>query len=124
MSFLDIYILYNVHATYIASWGAGGTTEADKVQEHKKIVRLVSTAQSLWCSIESLKISFANLTLFYLCISSQVFIPCRTGVQQAECATCKPKRPNPDKKIYTERTIEIGLVTDVYLWDKMKVRNC
>jgi hypothetical protein len=48
--------------------------------------------------------------------------PCRAGVQQAECASCKPKRPNPEKKIYTERTIELGLVTDVFLWDKMKVR--
>jgi hypothetical protein len=45
----------------------------------------------------------------------------RTGVVQAECATCKPKRPNPDKHLYTEKTIEMGLVTDSYLWENMKV---
>ena len=47
----------------------------------------------------------------------------RTGVAQAECATCRPKRKNPEKKIYTERTIELGIMADVFLWESMKVRT-
>ena len=38
------------------------------------------------------------------------------------CVTnCNTKETNPEAKIYDERTIELGIVTDKYLWDEMKV---
>jgi hypothetical protein len=47
----------------------------------------------------------------------------RTGVIQLGCPTCRQKRDNPEKKIYTERTIEMGIITDSYFWENMKVNK-
>jgi hypothetical protein len=45
----------------------------------------------------------------------------RTGVIQLGCPTCRQKRPNPEKHIYSERTIELGIIVDSYNWESMKV---
>lgn len=34
---------------------------------------------------------------------------------------CAEKENNPPEKIYSERTIELGICTDKYLWERMKV---
>jgi len=36
---------------------------------------------------------------------------------------CAQKKDNPKKKIYKERTIEVGIVTDKFLWEKMKEQS-
>ncbi len=36
---------------------------------------------------------------------------------------CVEKAPNPTKKVYSERTIELGIFVDKYLWEVMKVRK-
>ena len=36
---------------------------------------------------------------------------------------CIEKQPNPKTEMYQERTIELGICTDRFLWDKMKVKS-
>jgi hypothetical protein len=38
-----------------------------------------------------------------------------------EFRECRQKRLNPTVKIYKERTIEVGIVVDMFLWQNMKV---
>jgi hypothetical protein len=33
----------------------------------------------------------------------------------------RQKKKNPTKRVYNERTIELGILVDYYLWDSMKV---
>ena len=40
---------------------------------------------------------------------------------QRQCFDCRQKKPNPEAKIYNERTIEVGILVDSYLWENMKV---
>ncbi len=44
-----------------------------------------------------------------------------SGVVQVGCGACRSKKKNPEKRIYKERTIEVGVLVDSYLWHKMKV---
>jgi hypothetical protein len=34
----------------------------------------------------------------------------------------REKKKNPDKQIYKERTIELGILVDNFLWQNMKVK--
>ena len=43
-----------------------------------------------------------------------------SGVQTL-CVHCVKKKKNPEKHLYTERTIEMGVLVDHYLWQNMKV---
>ena len=47
----------------------------------------------------------------------KVTLLCAGGIK------CPEKADNPMEKIYTERTIELGIFTDKYLWETMKVKN-
>ena len=38
-----------------------------------------------------------------------------------EFKECRQKRLNPEVKIYQQRTIEVGIVVDMFLWQNMKV---
>jgi hypothetical protein len=38
-----------------------------------------------------------------------------------EFRECRQKRLNPPTKIYKQRTIEVGIVVDMFLWQNMKV---
>jgi len=45
----------------------------------------------------------------------------RSQSRQKMCVgECREKEENPKKKLYDHRTIELGIATDKYLWNKMK----
>jgi hypothetical protein len=46
-----------------------------------------------------------------------LFLPSKTQM----FGHSRQKKKNPTKRTYNERTIELGILVDYYLWDSMKV---
>ena len=64
------------------------------------------------------QLSFSVCNLFFF----TVFFLLRSAIViMAGCPTCRQKEPIPSKKIYTERTIELGVFIDPPLYNRMSV---